>query len=61
MHDTPGLKLDCLGEIKLLSLKIWLVHWILVFRKFCQKLVKVKRDDNFLNTACHLSCKLELN
>ena len=21
MHETPGLKLDCLGEIKLLSLK----------------------------------------
>ena len=34
---------------------------MLVFQTFCCKMVKVKQDINFLNTAFHLSCKLELN
>ena len=40
---------------------IWTFHWIWISQKFCCRLVKVKLDDNFLNTVHHFSCKLQLN
>ena len=57
MHGSPGLKPNCIGEIKLFSFLTLRISLNINF----SKLVKMKMDHNFLNFAFHLSCKLDIN
>ena len=55
INKFQGLKLDYLGEIKLISLKNLNNSLNIIFPIFCHKIVNVKLDVNFFSTAYQLS------